>query len=549
MSIGTRNYLIGYALVLGGLLCLAVRQLHVEWAVNPQYSYGWGVPGLVLYLFWKRWQDRPPTQPAPPGKCFGRVVLGLLAVLFPIRLVQEANPDWRLMSWLLALVTTALALSTLRYAGGRPWLKHFLVPIVFLLTAVPWPMQMEHGLIQSLMRGVAAVTTEGMNLLGIAATRHGNLIELANGTVGVNEACSGIRSIQTILMGAILIGELHRLPTVRRGLLIVLGLGGAVLMNLLRTCLLTWICAWRGIDAQVAWHDPAGYLTLGLSLALVGALGLWFKRIPSADRAAVNPDTPSHKPIEEPRPSIPQSSSIHQPTNPATPFLHPRPLSPKLVFALVGWLIIIEAGTEAWYRSHELMAPDGLGWTVVWPRRDPGFQAGQLPARVRVILRCDEGESVSWRRPDGSEWTMFFLQWRAGRMASALAHGHTPDVCLPANGFKSLGRLGLTTVRVEDLELPFNTYLFEGHGRRYYVFFCLMDEGGAMTSAQAAKAAQSYLSELDRARRFRAVWDGVRHRGQQVLEIAMVGYASPSQAQAALQSALPELIRVFKTQS
>src|ERR1044071_7546617 len=83
-----------------GLLALAalwlglINQLRTEWSINPQYSYGWGVPFLALYLFLQRWKARP--DPAPPGPLRVHATsAGILAFfLLPIRLVQEANPDW-----------------------------------------------------------------------------------------------------------------------------------------------------------------------------------------------------------------------------------------------------------------------------------------------------------------------------------------------------------------------------------------------------------------------------------------------------------------------
>jgi exosortase len=533
-------------------------QLHYEWSVNPQYGFGWGIPLLAAYLFLKRWPHRPATDdsiggpvpcpaasdnllsllPKPTGagphfgpaserKNFGNFLMlaGLLAALLPIRLVQEANPDWRLIDWLLALCVTGLGLSALAQLGGRSWVRHFSVPLMLPLLAVPWPTQLEQTVVQSLMRGVAAATTECMNLLGIAAAQRGNLIELSNGVVGVNEACSGIRSVQTALMVAVAAGELYRLTAGARFAVLVGGLGWAVLLNLFRTGLLTWICAHSGTAAQVAWHDRAGYLMLGLAIAGIWLAAWWMgqrSRRPgliTAPRSGARGPEPSH------------------------PYQHfPRGFPPRLAWIMIGWLAFVEVVTEGWYRAHESVAAQRLAWTIRWPERASGFLPTVLPDRVRMILRCDQGESGVWRRSDGSEWTVFFLKWHPGRLAARLARGHTPDVCLPAQGFQNLGGLGLATVRLSEGDLPFNAYAFENRGQLYFVFFCLMDPSGALLPDQASSAARMYLAELSRARRLRAVCRGIRHRGQQVLEIAMTGYATSAQAQAALRATLPHLV-------
>src|SRR6266513_1610079 len=94
--------------------------LQVEWSLNPQYNYGWAVPFLALLMFWFRWQRRPNPDPRPAslGKWAAWLIL---ALLLPLRVVEEANPDWRLLSWVLALSVVAFSLLSLARAGGRNW--------------------------------------------------------------------------------------------------------------------------------------------------------------------------------------------------------------------------------------------------------------------------------------------------------------------------------------------------------------------------------------------------------------------------------------------
>src|SRR2546423_15038428 len=76
-----------------------VSRLRFEWSINPQYGYGWTVPFLAAYLFWRRSENAPPA--APPNFRFlcGALIIASAVLLIPIRLIQEASPDWRLLSW------------------------------------------------------------------------------------------------------------------------------------------------------------------------------------------------------------------------------------------------------------------------------------------------------------------------------------------------------------------------------------------------------------------------------------------------------------------
>ncbi len=114
-----------------------INQLKSEWSLNPQYGYGWSVPFLAIYLIWKRWPERPAAA-APSARLLPLTLISFCALLLlPIRFVAEANPDWRLLSWSLALVVIALSLGMIFLTGGGPWLRHFAFPFLFLLVAVP----------------------------------------------------------------------------------------------------------------------------------------------------------------------------------------------------------------------------------------------------------------------------------------------------------------------------------------------------------------------------------------------------------------------------
>jgi exosortase len=200
--------------VLFGLLWLEViNQLKAEWSLNPQYGYGWSVPFLALYLFWRRWPHRPAPASARrklPGQLSPATAAAICAFLFlPLRFVAEANPDSRLISWALALVAISLTLRFLFLMGGWPGLRHFAFPVVFFLVALPWPTRLEQLIVQNLMRAVTGINVAMLNTVGIPALQLGNVIEVGAGLIGIEEACSGVRSVP---------GDAHGLTFPRRAL-------------------------------------------------------------------------------------------------------------------------------------------------------------------------------------------------------------------------------------------------------------------------------------------------------------------------------------------
>src|SRR5207249_4468707 len=166
-------------------------------------------PFFSLYLFWLRWQDRP--EPSPPRKTLlPWILIGVpaLLLLLPIRLFEIGTPEWRPLGWIHTASVAALTLLSIWSAGGNRWLRHFAFPIAFFFVAVPWVTPIEVPIIQGLMRAVAGVAAETVTLFGIPTHLEGNLMRVSSGLVGVNEACSGVRSLQT----ALIIGLIFRNP-------------------------------------------------------------------------------------------------------------------------------------------------------------------------------------------------------------------------------------------------------------------------------------------------------------------------------------------------
>ena len=268
-------------LFFGALWFILCRQLSGEWLVNEQYNYGWFVPFFALYLFWLRWQDRPPpeipnSKSQVPNKWIAAFIgIAALFLLLPVRLFEIASPEWRPLGWIHAASVATLTLLYLWCVGGPAaagWVRHFAFPVAFFFVAVPWPTAVEVPIIQGLMRMVADVAAETAMLLGIPAQVEGNLIRVSTGLVGVNEACSGIRSLQTSLMIGLLFGELKRLSVLRRVALVVGAVIIALFANFLRAVFLVTVAATKNISEVGRWHDVAGYTII--ALVFVSTMGL-----------------------------------------------------------------------------------------------------------------------------------------------------------------------------------------------------------------------------------------------------------------------------------
>ena len=480
------------------------NQLRSDWAINPQYAFGFAVPPLALALLWRRWQMRP--APAPGGGRATGLLGGALLLLLPIRLIEEANPEWRLVLWGHALLLTGFTFALLQHAGGTPWRRHLAFPFLFLLVSVPWPVLLEQAVIQNLMRGVASLTVELAGLADIPALRHGNLIEISSGLVGVDEACSGVRSVQTTLMVSLFLGELYAFNAWRRGALVAAGLLVAIPANVGRTFFLVWVAARQGFEAMHRAHDGAGMVVISLVLPVLWGVALLLRR--------------GWKP---------------EPVNASAAGVSPQMLKWKTSAVLVGLVVFAEAGTESWYRAHEGGGVANARWTVAWPTQQSGFAELEISDTARAMLRYDEGRGVSWNDARASQWRMFFLRWEPGKNSAQLAKGHTPDICLPGTGHKLRVEHERVRVAVHGLDLTFRHYEFAAGARTLFVFYCLWEDRPAAPGSDAGE-------DGTQGSRLQAVRAGRRNLGQQVLELAVEGPVTPPESITALKEQVGVLV-------
>jgi exosortase len=548
---------------LGALWLVCCRHLSAEWSYNEQYNYGWFVPFFALYLFWLRWDDRPEIghqKSAVSGQRSGNLFIAaaLLFLILPIRLIEIANPDWRPLSWAHALVVVSLTLLLVAWIGGKPWLRHFAFPVLFFLVSVPWPSGIEQPIIQGLMPTVANIATGVLSLFGIPADVQGNLIHINGGVVGVNEACSGVRSLQTSLMIGLLFGELNRLRLGRRLALIVAAISIAFIANCGRAFFLVWIAANRGVGQVEHWHDAAGYAIVGL--VFFGCLGLT-KLLSRRQRDATTGKTAEHSEI----PARSATHSVAGGRNPPVTRVKERPgfpsaISPAALAGVLTWLLLVEIGVDAWYRTHERNLEPSVRWSVKWPEGAPQFRDIRIDERTRSILHEDEGRGAMWATPEGnltdgpriaSTSLLYFFRWYPGHNSALLANAHRPDVCLPATGWRQTGDFQVHEYAASPtLTIPFRHFEFEnevnGRPRYAHAFYCVWEDrvrkGSSTEDVKAGMAATP--SAWTRSERIQAVLEGRRHLGQQVMEYLLIppGELSAAEAEEAFAGKLPDLI-------
>ena len=488
-----------------------IRILWNDWRIDPQYSYGILVPLLVLGLLVKRWEDRPAT--APVGRwdgCFAMICILASAVVLALGIpMADANPDWRPLGIAVAVAAVVLSLSLIFMIGGRVWLMHFAFPILFFLIAVPWTRNVEQSVMDMLMSWNASVTTELLHWAGFEAMRQGNLIVLPGGILGVEEACSGIRSLQSGMMVALFFGEVFRLHWAPRVFLLLLAVCAAMAGNIIRSFLLAWIASTRGISAVGSWHDSAGLFVLLVTVGVVLGFALRWKNksgeaVSSKYQSTVAPLTTNY-------------------------------LSLPLLLSVISLLILSLVGSEWWFRLHERGEVANLNWELNQRRVEHGVSVIPIPSETLRLLFHPTGFSERWKNLTGEEGQVFYLRWPPGRTAVQAVSMHHPEVCLASIGMHLQKPLKPFVYENNGTRIPLRAWLFESHGRPVFVFNAILQE-----AVEAGTEAEDQEDSLKG--RLGNFMQGRRNHGQRMLEVALWNLPDETAAREALVHYLNEAI-------
>ncbi|MEI6342282.1 MAG: exosortase/archaeosortase family protein [Verrucomicrobiota bacterium] len=249
-----------------------IWELSFHWASLVEYKFGWIVVVLAGFLAWERWPTKPPMRPGGQVMVVG--VLGLCGFLMVLAAelyrIGLARTPTQAMLFSLGCASFVIAhmLSLLGWQGTR----HFLFPVLFFFVAVPIPKFFWNPVVFGLQHFVASLNVEALNLLGIPAIQQNHVIQLPNTTVGVDEACSGVRSLQSSIMAALFIGDLTLRRVGWKFFFLAVGVLLAVMGNFGRSFYLSLTAHKGGPDALKAVHDSAGWSVLVFTAAGMACL-------------------------------------------------------------------------------------------------------------------------------------------------------------------------------------------------------------------------------------------------------------------------------------
>jgi exosortase len=153
-------------------------------------------------------------------------------------------------------------------------LKGMSLPLGYLLFMVPIPYIIYDMLAFPLKLFVTKVSVAFLKIVGVVVMREGNIIMFPTTTLEVADACSGIRSLISLLAIAAAYAFLMKTSTGRRWLIIFSAIPIAVATNALRVIVTGILAQWWGAKAAEGFfHEFAGMTVFLLAMVMLAAFG------------------------------------------------------------------------------------------------------------------------------------------------------------------------------------------------------------------------------------------------------------------------------------
>jgi exosortase len=274
------------------LFAPVLARLVQDWANDGNYSHGFLILPLALYFVWERRKRLAVIPPQPTLLGLGVVAAGLAMLLAGV-LGAEL--------FLTRLSIIVVAAGAILFLFGWATCRVLVFPLSFLLLMIPIPALVFNQIAFPLQLLASRVGESVLSALGIPVLREGNVIVLAHTSLEVAEACSGIRSLISLLTLGIVYGYFTDPRIGMRTLIALSTIPIAIVTNGARVAGTGVAAHYYGVAAaQGFFHTFSGWLVFVVAFGLLFVVTRLLIRAVPRHRATEPMPAVTAPPIERP---------------------------------------------------------------------------------------------------------------------------------------------------------------------------------------------------------------------------------------------------------
>ena len=238
-----------------------IAKLVYDWGHDDNYSHGFLIVPIALYFAWERRHRLVAAAPAPSS-------LGLVVILGSVAMLIAGILGAELFLSRVSLI--GVLLGTVLFVWGTGHLRILALPIAFLLLMIPIPAIIFNQIAFPLQLWASRFGELALSTVGVPVLREGNVMVLANISLEVAEACSGIRSLVSLLTLGIVYGYFADQRTGTRTLIALMTIPIAIVTNGLRVAGTGILAHFYGAAAATGFfHEFSGWLVFVVAFALL----------------------------------------------------------------------------------------------------------------------------------------------------------------------------------------------------------------------------------------------------------------------------------------
>lgn len=234
-------------------------------ARDSYYSHGILIPFVTIFLIWQKKDELASVKKVKSNWGMVLIIAGMLTHMFGSLMRVYFISGFSMLIVLIGLIL---------FFYGMAVFKKILFPISFLIFMIPVPLVIITNISFKMKIFAAKIAASALNNAGIPAVREGSLIRMQHAQVVVDDVCSGLRSLISLMALGSIFSYWMRSSMAKRYILFLTTIPIAIATNVARIIFLSVIAeVWGAQYAGGFIHDASGFLVFALAFVLLYMMG------------------------------------------------------------------------------------------------------------------------------------------------------------------------------------------------------------------------------------------------------------------------------------